>query len=117
VPAIPMPRRLENTSIGGRTWGLFCAAAGTHRGSTANATQVMRMFSPMTQRSFVYVRAWRTHRVKIKSDAKDAVGTTQRCGDLVRDVVGEFSHAFAPALPSPLRKTAPYGHPVHRLGD
>src|SRR6478735_4863232 len=25
--------------------------------------------------------------------------------------------AFAPALPSPLRKTAPYGHPVHRLGD
>ena len=25
--------------------------------------------------------------------------------------------AFAPALPSPLRKTAPYGRPVHRLGD
>ncbi len=25
--------------------------------------------------------------------------------------------ALAPALPSPLRKTAPYGRPVHRLGD
>ena len=25
--------------------------------------------------------------------------------------------AFAPALTSPLRKTAPYGRPVHRLGD
>jgi hypothetical protein len=28
-----------------------------------------------------------------------------------------FSHGFAPALSSPLRKTAPYGRPVHRLGD
>ena len=28
-----------------------------------------------------------------------------------------FSHGFAPALSSPLRKTAPYGLPVHRLGD
>jgi len=35
-----------------------------------------------------------------------------------RNVVGDFAlTAFAPALPSPLRKTAPYGHPVHRLGD
>ena len=36
----------------------------------------------------------------------------------LRNVVGDFAlTAFAPALPSPLRKTAPYGHPVHRLGD
>ena len=28
-----------------------------------------------------------------------------------------FSHGLAPALSSPLRKTAPYGRPVHRLGD
>ena len=36
----------------------------------------------------------------------------------MRNVVGDFTlTAFAPALPSPLRKTAPYGHPVHRLGD
>ncbi len=28
-----------------------------------------------------------------------------------------FSHGFAPAMSSPLRKTAPYGRPVHRLGD
>src|SRR5690349_25035553 len=36
----------------------------------------------------------------------------------IRNVVGDFAlTAFAPALPSPLRKTAPYGHPVHRLGD
>src|SRR5512144_423194 len=35
-----------------------------------------------------------------------------------RNVVGDFAlTAFAPALPSPLRKTAPYGRPVHRLGD
>ena len=27
------------------------------------------------------------------------------------------THVFAPALPSPLRKTAPCEHPVHRLGD
>src|ERR1700687_2763685 len=27
-----------------------------------------------------------------------------------------FSHGFAPALSSPLRKTAQYGRPVHRLG-
>ena len=34
------------------------------------------------------------------------------------DVVGEASlTAIAPALSSPLRKTAPYGLPVHRLGD
>src|SRR5262249_32800422 len=34
------------------------------------------------------------------------------------DVVGDFAlTALAPALPSPLRKTAPYGRPVHRLGD
>src|SRR3954467_6370386 len=34
------------------------------------------------------------------------------------NVVGdEALTAFAPALPSPLRKTAPYGRPVHRLGD
>ena len=37
---------------------------------------------------------------------------------LLHNVVGDFATtAFAPALPSPLRKTAPYGHPVHRLGD
>ena len=36
----------------------------------------------------------------------------------MRNVVGDFTlTAFAPALPSPLRKTAPYGRPVHRLGD
>jgi hypothetical protein len=36
----------------------------------------------------------------------------------MRSIVGDFAlTAFAPALPSPLRKTAPYGHPVHRLGD
>src|SRR5262245_21206133 len=36
----------------------------------------------------------------------------------VRNVVGDFAlTALAPALPSPLRKTAPYGRPVHRLGD
>src|SRR5262245_65342261 len=36
----------------------------------------------------------------------------------VRNVVGDFAlTAFAPALPSPLRNTAPYGRPVHRLGD
>ena len=36
----------------------------------------------------------------------------------MRNVVGDFAlTAFAPALPSPLRKTAPYGRPVHRLGD
>ena len=28
-----------------------------------------------------------------------------------------FSHGFAPAMSSPLRKTAPYERPVHRLGD
>src|SRR5579864_7624050 len=34
------------------------------------------------------------------------------------DVVGEAPlTAIAPALSSPLRKTAPYGLPVHRLGD
>ena len=36
----------------------------------------------------------------------------------VRNVAGDIAlTAFAPALPSPLRKTAPYGRPVHRLGD
>jgi len=36
----------------------------------------------------------------------------------VRNVVGVVAlTAFAPALPSPLRNTAPYGRPVHRLGD
>src|SRR5690242_4819336 len=40
------------------------------------------------------------------------------CRLLHMTVVGDFSlTAFAPALPSPLRKTAPYGRPVHRLGD
>jgi len=34
------------------------------------------------------------------------------------NVVGDDAlTAFAPALPSPLRKAAPYGRPVHRLGD
>src|SRR5690242_16163346 len=40
------------------------------------------------------------------------------CRLLHMTVVGDFAlTAFAPALPSPLRKTAPYGRPVHRLGD
>jgi hypothetical protein len=44
--------------------------------------------------------------------------TAQRRGDLTCAMSWEtYSHAFAPALPSPLRKTAPYGLPVHRLGD
>ena len=35
-----------------------------------------------------------------------------------RNVVGELTlTAIAPALTSPLRKPAPYGRPVHRLGD
>ena len=39
-------------------------------------------------------------------------------GLLHMNVVGVFAlTVFAPALPSPLRKTAPYGRPVHRLGD
>src|SRR5215472_14943445 len=39
-------------------------------------------------------------------------------GPHLLNVVGDPAlTAFAPALPSPLRKTAPYGRPVHRLGD
>jgi len=55
--------------------------------------------------------------VKTTPDAKGTL-IRQIDGLPVRNVVGDVAlTAFAPALPSPLRKTAPYGHPVHRLGD
>jgi len=55
--------------------------------------------------------------VKTKPDAKNALAHDE-ARTCVRNVVGDFAlTAFAPALPSPLRKTAPYGRPVHRLGD
>ena len=78
-------------------------------------------FSPMTQRSFVCARAKRGRIGETKPDAKD-IDTRRRTRTTrnrsLWNVVGEDAHtAFAPALPSPLRKTAPYGRPVHRLGD
>jgi len=57
--------------------------------------------------------------VKTTSDAKDALKAAMKDARTLRaECRGRLSlTAFAPALPSPLRKTAPYGRPVHRLGD
>jgi len=58
-----------------------------------------------------------------KPDAKetfvDARKRFTRDAEVSGRLEGDFTRrtAFAPALPSPLRKTAPYGLPVHRLGD
>src|SRR6185312_16166683 len=69
--------------------------------------------------SFVCARVACAALGETKPVAKDTEApNAQRRRPYVPNVVGEVSlTAFAPALPSPLRKTAPYGRPVHRLGD
>ena len=85
---------------------------------SASATPWRRNVSPMTPRSFVCVRANCEHIGEDQTRCEGSQARSQSRGSHLRNVVGEFAHtAFAPALPSPLRKTAPYGRPVHRLGD
>src|SRR5579864_8112950 len=79
----------------------------------------MRIFFPMTQRSFVCARmnGGASGETEPRCEGCEARNATTRPAHTL-DVVGEASlTAIAPALSSPLRKTAPYGLPVHRLGD
>ena len=75
----------------------------------------------MTHRSFVCTQHKRLRTSgETKPDAKDMHTNTPveaLSAYIVEVVGGRTLTAIAPALPSPLRKTAPYGPPVHRLGD
>ena len=114
---MPLLRRVQLTSIcGSKT----CARTGATDVISASATPINLTISPfpMTPRSFVCVRANCEHIGEDQTRCKGSQARSQRRGSHLRNVVGEAAHtAFAPALPSPLRKTAPYGRPVHRLGD
>src|SRR6476620_7034769 len=117
VPTMPLLRRVQLTSICGST---TCARMGATDVISVSATPTNLTISPfpMTPRSFVCVRANCEHIGEDQTRCKGSQARSQRRGSHLRNVVGEATHtAFAPALPSPLRKTAPYGHPVHRLGD
>src|SRR6478672_9248373 len=117
VPTMPLLRRVQLTSIcGSKT----CARTGATDVISASATPINLTISPfpMTPRSFVCVRANCEHIGEDQTRCKGSQARSRRRGSHLRNVVGEAAHtAFAPALPSPLRKTAPYGRPVHRLGD
>src|SRR5690242_7181338 len=119
APTMPVPVRLAQTSIGGSTCVLSCAVADCDpSAATSAATHENGNFNPMTNApSFASAHANASGedepRCEERREPPPVLG-----GLHVRNVVGEASlTAFAPALPSPLRKTAPYGLPVHRLGD
>src|SRR5262245_2857849 len=96
------------TTIVGKTCvpcGLSWALADCRNAARALATPSNGTYRPMPHvPSFAF------------ADANASGEDEARCE--ARNVVKELAlTAFAPALPSPLRKTAPYGRPVHRLGD
>ncbi len=76
VPTMPVPIRLEVTSIGGRTTPLFlvlsCPFAGEATHAPGPALHDEAEFTSHNKRSFVCVRASANASVKTKSDAKDA---------------------------------------------
>src|SRR5262249_34909957 len=119
VPTMPLLRRVQLTSISGNTTCALIGAAVVVSASAAPTNLAICPF-PMTPRSFVCVRANGEHigedQARCEESKPDTDATSRR--PHLRKVVGDAAlTAFAPALPSPLRKTAPYGHPVHRLGD
>jgi hypothetical protein len=85
-----------------------------------NAPQTMRLVS-MTQRSFVCARGIRERSGWTQARCEGNMTATRqssvRNAHIVEVVGGLSLTAFAPALSSPLRKRAPNGRPVHRLGD
>src|SRR5262245_15113172 len=118
VPTIPLLRRVKLTSIAGSA---ICACEAEIDAVSATAAPAILAIcpSPMTHvPSFALRARAQTHRVKTKPVTKDANEASGVSPASHAECRGRFPlTAFAPALPSPLRKTAPYGHPVHRLGD
>src|SRR5262245_60707911 len=110
------------TTMVGKTcvlWGLSCALAVCRHAARALVAPSNRTYRPMPHvPSFAFAGANASGEDEGRREGHGEIQTQTSRWPHVRNVVGDFSlTAFAPALPSPLRKTAPYGRPVHRLGD
>jgi len=94
---------------------VLARAADIMHASAANMPQSFAL-SPMTHVpsfAFAHANASGEDQTRCEGRTGPQSGRGPVCG-----MSWEFAlTVFAPALPSPLRKTAPYGRPVHRLGD